>query len=91
MSHTLQQITQAINLEHQGQDIEIIAINTLLEANKKELSLLSAHALVVGISMVDQIPNSSLAPWIWLLAGVLLGRAEEILSKNAFKKAPLST
>lgn len=60
--------------------------------NKKELSLLSAHALLVGIIMIDQLPNASLAPWLWLLAGILLGRAEAILSKkDESKKIRLST
>ncbi|HEC58024.1 hypothetical protein LCGC14_0480260 [marine sediment metagenome] len=50
--------------------------------SKEELVLLSAHALLVGLIMIDQLPNASLAPWLWLLAGILLGRAEDIISKN---------
>jgi len=50
--------------------------------DKKELTLLAAHTLLISIVMVDQLPNASLAPWLWLLAGILLGRSEVIISKN---------
>jgi len=50
--------------------------------SKPEQILLAAHALLVGIIMVDQLPNASLAPWLWLLAGILLGRAEHIITQN---------
>jgi len=49
---------------------------------KKELCLLAAHALLVSIVMIDQLPNASLAPWLWLLAGILLGRSEQIIVDN---------
>jgi hypothetical protein len=39
---------------------------------------LAALGLIVGISMVDQLPNSSLSPLTWLMAGALLGRAERL-------------
>ncbi len=48
-------------------------------------NLLSAHAILVGIIMIDQLPNASLAPWLWLLAGILLGRSEQILVDNKVK------
>ena len=44
-----------------------------------EKRTMAAHAILVGLIMIDQLPNSSLSPWLWLLAGVLLGRAENIL------------
>lgn len=50
--------------------------------SKEELVLLSAHALLVGLIMIDQLPNASLAPWLWLLAGILLGRAETIITES---------
>lgn len=53
----------------------------LLES-ESEKRLLAAHAVLIGIIMVDQLPNASLAPWLWLLAGILLGRSEEILAKK---------
>lgn len=49
---------------------------------EKEKGLLSAHALLVGVIMMDQLPNASLAPWLWLLTGILLGRAEAILETS---------
>ena len=45
---------------------------------------LAALTLIVAISMVDLLPNSTLTPWTWLLAGGLLGRAE------AVRRAPWS-
>jgi len=53
---------------------------------KQEKSVLVSHALLVGVIMIDQLPNASLAPWLWLLAGVLLGRSEQILVDNKFNK-----
>jgi hypothetical protein len=37
---------------------------------------LAALALIVSINIVDLLPNASVSPWHWLLAGALLGRAE---------------
>jgi len=54
--------------------------------NKKELNLLSAHALLVGIIMIDQLPNASLNPGFWLLAGALLGRTDEIEKTHSIRK-----
>jgi len=50
-----------------------------------EKNLLAAHALLVSIIMIDQLPNASLAPWLWLIAGVLLGRAEYIIINKGEK------
>jgi hypothetical protein len=44
----------------------------------KDGVFLSALALIVAINLVDLLPNSSLSPWTWLLAGGLLGRAEAL-------------
>jgi len=49
---------------------------------ESEKNLLAAHAVMVGLIMIDQLPNASLAPWLWLLVGVLLGRSEMIISKT---------
>ena len=48
--------------------------------------LLSAHTLILSIILLDQLPNSSLVnnSLYWLLAGSLLGRADEL--KNESKK-----
>jgi hypothetical protein len=41
---------------------------------------LAALALIVSLTLVEQLPNASISPWSWLLAGALLGRAEYIKS-----------
>lgn len=51
--------------------------------DKKQLNLLSAHAILVSLIMIDQLPNATLGPWLWLLAGILLGRSEKIISDNS--------
>lgn len=50
--------------------------------NKSEQTLLAAHSLLIGVIMVDQLINASLAPWLWLLAGALLGRSENIITSH---------
>lgn len=49
--------------------------------DKSENLLLAGHAIIVSLIMIDQLPNASLAPWLWLLAGILYGRSEYILSE----------
>ena len=44
----------------------------------REAEYLGTLALIVAINMIDLLPNSSIRPWTWLLAGALLGRAEDI-------------
>jgi hypothetical protein len=41
--------------------------------------VLAALALIVSVNIVDLLPNASLMPWTWLLAGALLGRAEALV------------
>lgn len=47
-------------------------------------TLLSAHALILSLIMLDQLPNSSLSDnaLYWLLAGSLLGRSQELHKLN---------
>ncbi len=42
----------------------------------RDKDYLAALALIVAINVFDLLPNSSIRPWTWLLAGALLGRAE---------------
>lgn len=49
---------------------------------KNEMGLLCGHAVLIGIIMIDQIPNASIAPWLWLITGILLGRAEAIFEAD---------
>lgn len=39
---------------------------------------LAAIALILSTNVVDLMPNNTLLPWTWLLAGALLGRAEAV-------------
>ncbi len=45
-------------------------------ASPRDEIFLAALALILAINMIDLLPNSSISPWTWLLAGALLGRAE---------------
>lgn len=46
----------------------------------RDRAYLAALALLVGINMIELLPNATLIPWTWLLAGALLGRAEALRS-----------
>jgi len=50
--------------------------------DKNQQTLLAAHALIVSVIMIDQLPNASLAPWLWLMMGILLGRSEAIIIES---------
>ncbi|OQK17031.1 hypothetical protein AU255_03795 [Methyloprofundus sedimenti] len=58
----------------------------IIKLSTKELTLLAAHALLVSFIMIDQLPNASFAPWLWLLVGILLGRSEDIMNKNQLQR-----
>ena len=57
-----------------------ITIKSIREQQEK--NLMAAHMLIVAIIMIDQIPNSSLAPWLWLIIGSLHGRCSMVNSKK---------
>ena len=44
--------------------------------SERDRIYLAALALIVALTFVEQLPNSSVSSWSWLLAGALLGRAE---------------
>jgi hypothetical protein len=44
----------------------------------RESVILAALALVLAINIIDLLPNSFLTPFIWLVAGALLGRTEAL-------------
>jgi hypothetical protein len=46
--------------------------------SEPERMFLSCLALIVALTVVEQIPNSSISPWSWLLSGVLLARTETL-------------
>jgi hypothetical protein len=60
--------------------LPIVAAASALKfaGSEQEAVFLSALALIVSINIVDLLPNSSISPWTWLLAGALLGRAENL-------------
>jgi hypothetical protein len=45
--------------------------------DEKERILLSALLLIHALTVVEQLPNASISSWTWLIAGCLLGRAEQ--------------
>jgi hypothetical protein len=51
-----------------------------LTKSKTDQIALAALALIVAVNVIDLLPNAWLAPWTWLLAGALLGRAESLLA-----------
>ncbi|WOH53724.1 hypothetical protein [Bradyrhizobium sp. sBnM-33] len=47
---------------------------------ERERVFLSAIALIAALCVIEQLPNSSISSWSWLVAGALLGRAEWIIA-----------
>jgi hypothetical protein len=45
---------------------------------ERDRVLFATLALLVALGIVEQLPNASINPWSWLLAGSLLGRAERL-------------
>jgi len=48
--------------------------------DRRERILLGALSLIVGLSVVDLLPNSTLRPWTWFICGALLGRGENCVA-----------
>lgn len=53
---------------------------------KDEALLLSAHALIVSLILIDQIPNSSFNYFYWFFLGVLYGRSCCIIANRKINK-----
>jgi hypothetical protein len=60
------------------------AIKRVPSAHEK--ILLAALTGIVALTVIEQLPNASVTPWSWLLAGALLGRTETIMSKARYSK-----
>jgi len=66
--------------------------------DRREQIVFAAMSLLMAISVVDLIPNSTVMPWTWLMAGALLGRIDQIkrntrsenLAKNKKEKVEAS-
>lgn len=51
-----------------------------------------AAALILGANLIDLLPNATLIPFTWLLAGALLGQAQTALARTApIQTAPART
>jgi hypothetical protein len=50
--------------------------------SEPENVFLASLALIVALTVVEQIPNASISPWSWLLAGALLARTETLRSSQ---------
>jgi hypothetical protein len=55
--------------------------------SKNEALFVAALAVIVGLSVIEQLPNASISPWTWLLAGALLGRTESQTSLAIAERA----
>jgi hypothetical protein len=52
----------------------------------REKRMLAAMCLALSINVFDLLPNATLMPWTWLIAGAVLGRAENVrYAKNSPK------
>lgn len=51
-------------------------------ASKQSQILMAGHSLIIGLIMIDQLPNASLNPVYWCLAGSLLGRTQVLLARE---------
>jgi hypothetical protein len=59
--------------------------------SEREKTFLAALGLLCAVSLFDLLPNDTLTPWTWFLAGSLLGRAEALRSlSKARNRAPLA-
>ncbi len=62
-----------------------------LRAGQAPPATVTILALVLAINMIDLLPNATLIPFTWLIAGALLGHAEEIVrSARAARLARLA-
>jgi hypothetical protein len=69
------------------------ARNLRFVSSTREQSRLAALSLIVALVAIEQLPNASISPWTWLLAGLLYGRArairlESLRSKGTRPSAP---
>jgi hypothetical protein len=58
--------------------------------SKDEAMLLSSHALITAIILVDQMPNASMNPLYLLLSGALLGRVYDAQGKIKAKSTSVN-
>jgi hypothetical protein len=68
-----------------------LSISAIKLCQRRDGILLAALSLIVGLSIVDLLPNSTLRPWTWFVCGVLLGRAENCVTawRTVGRRPPL--
>ncbi len=60
--------------------------------SRRERIFLGALSLIVGICVVDLLPNSTLRPWTWFICGALLGRGEDcVAARQTMSRRPLAS
>lgn len=47
--------------------------------SRRDRIVLGALTFLFGIEVIDLLPNNTMTPWTWLIAGVLIGRSEQII------------
>jgi hypothetical protein len=71
----------------------LLALPLILAARRRALALASPASLALGLilaaNLIDLIPNASLTPITWLIAGALAGRLEQTAAVAAATRAPL--
>jgi len=72
----------------------LLALPVLLSArtlrylkDPQEAVVLGAVALILGINVLDLVPNNPMSPWTWLVAGALMGRYEQLLYSKRTQSA----
>lgn len=53
----------------------------------RERVYLATLAIIVAVGLLDLLPNASISPWSWLLAGSLLGRCEALYAATRRRPA----
>ncbi|MEX5730224.1 hypothetical protein Ga0609869_003577 [Rhodovulum iodosum] len=64
----------------------LLALPVLMLARRREQARLdpvsAGLALILAANLVDLVPNSSMSPLLWLVAGALLGRCERVRASD---------
>jgi len=62
-----------------------------LMSSRKEAMMLASHAWIIGFTILDQLPNASMAGagsgWLIFLIGILYGRSEYVLQRANKRKS----
>lgn len=61
------------------------------EKSSRNAIVMAALTLLFGIEVFDLLPNNTMSPWTWLVAGVLIGRSEQIFVEYQFLRKRKAT